>query len=328
MLYGAVVVDVFNLIYRVKKSEKETLEVANNFINYIELSIKPYLNKKGIIYFLFDPITKTDLGINKYFNVSTNRQDIVATYKSNRKHDSLVLSAAKFIKQYYTYKGESFVSYVSDYLEADDYVEPLLKTFVSKTTVALITTYLDWAKYLSNTVYIINKNFDNPFGVNEYVKKYKFIPTPASVTLYKSFFGDKSDNIQGAITSKQSQALINEIEQYINIIVKENESLDVIIKRLKSYNFALIASKKDRTFEEELWLKLNSTDVKINIMSTFFNNVRIIKSRCNNLETHKISEPINEKINKLLEETLGRTAKSKGKYKFGNSSKKKTVNIK
>jgi 5'-3' exonuclease len=328
VLYNAILIDVFNFIYRIKRNNKEVVDLADTFVSSINSDIKPYLKKDGNLWLLFDPIPKSDLGINKYFNCNTLRQDILNTYKSNRKHDPIVAATAKFLKQYYYYRGEHILSCCSEHLEADDYVEPIIKRINQQQKpsphIALVTTDMDWAKYLSSNCIIINKTFDKPFTAEDYEAKHKFIPTPASVTLYKAFFGDKSDNIAGAANTKPTKQLKNiydDIEVWIASVAKNNEDLETILKRMKSYIFATVVSKTDPTLEEQIWLKLSSGNTKINILSSLFNNINVIKSRCKDLDNHITAEPENEQINMLLDESIGHGKKTNKKFKFGNSKR-------
>ena len=321
MLYHVVLTDVFNLIYRVKKSEKEVLDVVNNFVDFINLKVKPYLRKDADLYLLFDPIVKSDMSVSKYFKNSPDRQDILSTYKAKREHDPLVMASAIMIKTYYQHRGEHIKICVNDFLEADDYVEQILKLYEPKTKFALITTDSDWHKYITSNVHIINKDFEKPYTIEDFERKYKVLPTIAFVTLYKAFFGDPGDNIAGAATTKptkQVKLLYEDIEKWLKHVAKSGEELGPIVHRLKTYSFIDVINKENKTPEEEMWLKLSSGNTKINILSALLNNIRVIKSRCKQVDKHIQWNPDNPKINNLLEETLGRTPKTKRKFKFGN----------
>ena len=60
MVYSNILVDVFNLYYRVRGGalKNDAITVANHVIDFIENDISKYQDKSKSMYLLFDPIPK------------------------------------------------------------------------------------------------------------------------------------------------------------------------------------------------------------------------------------------------------------------------------
>jgi hypothetical protein len=315
MNYDVVIVDVFNLIYRLQKADTIVSVIAKNISTFINEKLKP---QYGDLWLLFDPIINTDLGVIKYFNQSTIRQDILPTYKSNRSHKEVIQKTAEFLKKYYTYRGDHVKICVSEFLEADDYVEKIINLYPNK-TIALVSTDLDWARYLNDNCVLINKEIDNPFTKESFALKYKFVPTIASVTFDKAFHGDKADNITGILKLKKVNWFVNIeplITKWIKEIAKNKDSLQEVINRIKTYTLSNLHKIDIKTTEHQLFLALYSAESKENLLQKLYDNVKVIQSRCTNLKKYTISNPENKKINAILENIIN-PIEVKQPFKFG-----------
>lgn len=336
MSYKAILVDMFNLTYRKLKKSASYISTSNDVISYIDTELKPRLDKNGVLYLIFDPIPKSDLGISKNFKYQPVRQTINSDYKANRSYNQNVMDAVKMLKKYYTYRGEQIKICISSYFEADDYVEEILKLEPTG-KVLLITNDGDWARYINDRVVMINKDFDNPYTKESYFAEYGTIPTIATVTLRKAIYGDKSDNIRGIKLNRKInfytdlQAIIS---SNLIKISKENMSISDIENIFRNMSFASLISKKDKNCFENLAYTLMAVDNN-NLMSssnsgelscwdTFLNNIRLIKSRCPNVKEFLFWHPENSSYNKLMDVTLGKINVNKNhKFKFGNIRKTK-----
>lgn len=319
MLFNAVLVDVFNLAYR-KSSSDDYKKIANDFVDFVNNDIRKHLDPEGTIYLLFDPLPKSDLGLSKSFRYSPRlRNSIVSSYKKGRFQNPHVGEAVKLLRKYYTFQGEKIKVCISDRLEADDFVEQLVEK--EGGNIALITTDLDWARYINDTVVMINKGFDNPYTKEQYLKENGMIPTIATVTLKKAIDGDPSDNIDGIFESKKNyyEGNMHDIANMMLLyIAKENMAFKEVEQHLKNASFQRLFNIKDKNPLEEFEYHLISVDPNLGSpYNTLMDNIRVIKSRCDNVEKYIYWHPINEKYNKLMDSLLDRNPATKKPLTFG-----------
>lgn len=336
MNYDIILVDVFNLYYR-KKNDRDlkldAIEQSANCVKYINSDIRTKLTENGYLYLLYDPIIKDDLGFNKKFMYTSVRREMDPGYKANRHHSIDVQEAVRQIMNYYKYRGDHILNVASPNLEADDFVEQIIekekqhweKEFPGKKCrVALFTTDMDWARYLSSgefEVSIINDTFDNPFTKTSYKEKYGYVPTVASVTLDKAMFGDTSDNIIGCLKLKKAKFIQPDVEglakDIINNVAESGESLKSFTNRFLNYKVCDLLKKTGKTDEETLFLAMGSSIGKDDPLDAFKMNLRVIKSRCKNIDDHITWNKENQQMIDVVERVLN-LKKSEQKFKFGN----------
>lgn len=322
MLYDHIFVDVFNVYHRLKSKSTDIFVRASNVIDYIE-DMNCHLQKDGDLYLLFDPIPKTDLGEKACFrNSVTERQLIDRDYKSNRLKDPIDISVISLIYKYFEYRGEKYKSVKNSYSEADDFVESLIES-LPNSKIALITTDLDWSKYISENVYFINESWDRPMTKEDFKDKYGYYPSILFLTLYKAIFGDGSDNIKSLFTIKRvfyysdlKKAVFNFFDNLDN-----SETVKSFVRRFFEYTSSDCFLKEGRNAEEELFLILSTADSRygepINI---FKSNIALIRSRCKNATKYVSWKKENSKINKAIDASLGRNVNldnNSKKFKFG-----------
>src|SRR5574344_396367 len=180
MLYDTIMIDSANLFYRLAKNSDTSKKIVKSLIKFVEEECKPHLHKDGDIYILFDPLSKSDLGESKSFTYSTNaRKSIDSNYKKGRSYSPLYGSTIEIFKKYYSYRGDSIKLVYSNQYEADDFVEPIVKSLAGK-KIAIITTDNDYARYISDDIDMINKGFEKPYTIKEFYDDFKFYPTPAA----------------------------------------------------------------------------------------------------------------------------------------------------
>ncbi len=309
MLYDAILVDSANLFYRLKKQSTTALEVIKKMINYMDNEVFSHIKNDGTVYILFDPISYTDLGESKSFYYPLNeRKVILSDYKSNRKYSNIYLETIELFRKYYLHRGEKVKLAYSDSHEADDYVEPLLELYKDK-TVALISNDHDFAGYISKDVHMINESFDKPFTVEEFEKLYEFKPTVAANIVYKSFFGDRSDNITGAIFIKKAKFNVNVkvmCRDYILSVVEKNMTIDEVINQFKTANFKDINDKETKDTFDTLYLTLSIVDLRAPVLDTFLRNVQIIRSSLSgkSIDKYLHSNPVNECLNDIIQKSI------------------------
>lgn len=321
MTYKTFIIDMFNLAYREQTKISSPTDIANNVINFINDEVKQRLEEDGIIYLTFDPLPKSDLGMEKNFKYSTTRQEIKSEYKSNRVHNPNVLAAVKLLRKYYTYRGSSIKIVISNDFEADDFVEGLVAKHPDG-MVALVSTDMDWARYINDRTHMINSSFNTPFTKDDFFNKNGYFPTVTAITLYKAIFGDESDNISPIMTKKNK--IHKDSTDFIKALIKEISKLDISLSDaeliIEGSSRINVLSKENRDFIEEI---VSLISVSEDAMEEFKLNLRLIKSRCNNVDKCIHSHPENKSYNSLMESTLGRKKSSEQKFTFGNIKLKK-----
>ena len=290
-------------------------------INYVEGEVKSRLNKDGILYILFDPVSYSDLGESKNFYYSINeRKKILSDYKANRTYSPIYLETIELFRKYYLYRGDSIKLLYSDEYEADDYVEPLIaqikdgwKFMSTCKNVALITTDYDFAGYIHDKpnviVHMINGDFDKPFTVSQFEQLFQFKPTIAANILYKALFGDKSDNIVGTLLMKKAK-FGNNIKvlcrDYLQQVADSNVTIDEVIQQFKDANFQSVNKKEDRDAFDLLYLSLSLVDLKVPVFQTLFTNIRVIRSALSgkSLEPYMHCNAENNVINDVVYKSI------------------------
>ena len=209
MRYDAILVDALNLLHRLKEKDEQASVLSSKYVyrgltaKYIE-TIKNlydnYLADGGIIYLLFDnPTSRLDLQKSFYF---ASRKHIYPKYKEQRaKEPKEFYNTLDLIRYYYLTNLPHYICIQVQNLEADDLVKPVITTYCTpKTRALLVTNDYDWTRYLSETVDWLPNLAAEPETVASFTEKMGFIPTENSVIIYKSLFGDPADNIPHILT--------------------------------------------------------------------------------------------------------------------------------
>lgn len=163
-------------------------------------------------------------------------------------------------------------------------------------------------------------NWLNLFTVDSFREKYNFIPSIAGVCVWKACFGDGSDNIKGALQVKGLKKA-NDVKlkafEYVKYLGANQDVTIKHIEDLKNYNHSMLLNKQDKTIEEDFIYALNMFDPKYEVASTFFSNLRVIQSRCDDYFKFATAKEVDEKYNILIEKTLGFIKKEDRTFKFG-----------
>ena len=309
---------MFNLAYKKKGKVSNPKVIANNVIDFINEEVKQRLDKGGKIYLTFDPLPKSDLGMEKNFKYNPDRKEIKRDYKSNRVHDETVLAALRLLRKYYTYRGSDLITVISNYLEADDYVEDLVE-LESEGMIALISTDMDWSRYICDRVHMINDSFDTPFTKEMFFNERGYFPTITAITLEKAIFGDKSDGIEPILTKKNK--VYKDSTDFIKALIKEISKTNLSIKDVENVindsKAVELLGKTEKSHIEDIVSIISISDDALN---AFKENIRVIKSRCDDIKKHIHVHSINESYNTLMESTLGRNKNPNKKFHFGNIS--------
>lgn len=244
--YNYLIIDSVNFAYRTFKTKDEIpLQISKKsvyresicrFINAIEELKNKYLYSDGEIYLLFDNYySKADLRSTYMF---ADRRKLDESYKATRKKENKEFyNSINFLRYYYLIGPKDYHTIRIDNLEADDLVEPLLmklNLFKNENKSALmITNDLDWTRYLKVNIDWLPDLSTNPENFNELSKKLGIQVNTKNILLYKSIFGDKSDNITGLVTLNEKNledfnnlAKIIEYPEQIITLSRDDELTD------------------------------------------------------------------------------------------------------
>lgn len=224
-LANNLIFDVYNIWYRVMwKNEGNLVKVDNKMLpvkgicNFFELT-DSYIKKFGAenckVYYLFDNAKTTLL---------KNRKELDEEYKKNRKiqpdyfYDGL--NMVELILKFYR---DNSVIYRKQGVEADDFVLPLIDTYISEhDKVILFSTDIDWCRALlddnERDIEIMQYTRNNEIlTVKTFEEKYGFKPTVTNVIFWKTFYGDESDNILPTISNFPKVYFLDVISHYNNL---------------------------------------------------------------------------------------------------------------
>jgi hypothetical protein len=319
MQYDIIAVDMFNVFYKVEHNslDKDPISIARNMVTFINDNVRKHLADKGKLFLLYDPIPKNDLGISKTFKY-TERQDILYAYKRNRTHNRKCLTVVDTVRKYFSHRGPNIITVISNKYEADDFMETIIKEYKGK-DIAMVTTDNDWCRYLeTHKVVMINDDWRKPFTAESFEDKYQFRPSITGVCVWKACFGDGSDNIRGALQLKglkQANQIKVAAFEYINYLGKHPDvNIDYILKKERTSS----PLKELKTPEDKFFNGLSSFDPKYEVESTFFQNMKVIMSRCDDYKKFAVAKDVDDKFNLLIEKTLGFKVKESKQFKFGH----------
>lgn len=213
MIYDYFIVDAVNFAYRtfdINKEEHPEMvgkksiykKYACNFIMSLENLKKKYLHSDGTIFLLFDNyFSRADFQTT--FNYA-DRKKIDEAYKATRKKENKQFyNTLNFLRYFYMIGSDNVYTVRIDNLEADDLVKPTLDAFVGKgKKTLLITTDLDWCRYIGDGVDWLPSFKNPPEDYSEVSEKLGFKINAVNIIAYKSIFGDPSDNIKSLVSKK------------------------------------------------------------------------------------------------------------------------------
>ena len=213
--YDNLVIDCVNFAYRTFSIKNETpLQISKksvyktsicNFISSVESLKEKYLNSDGNVYLLFDNyFSRADLRSTYMF---ADRKKLNEAYKATRKKENKEFyNSINFIRYYYLIGPSCYHTIRIDNLEADDLVEPLFNhigVMNGSSSALMITTDADWTRYLSEKVDWLPDFKQPPETMMDLSNKLGFKITKRNIILYKTIFGDASDNISGLVPNNE-----------------------------------------------------------------------------------------------------------------------------
>ena len=213
--YDCLLIDVVNLCYKTfTKKNDLAVQVGSklvyknsicNFIKSIEDLVKKYLHSDGQVYLLFDNyFSRADLRSSFMF---ADRRNLDEAYKETRKKENREFyNSINFIKYYYLLGLPNYHTLQIQGLEADDLVKPLLEDACLDKTCLFLTSDLDWCRYLREDPRIdwLPKLNEEPQTIKDLEYKLGFEISEKNIILYKTIFGDASDNIESIVPLNES----------------------------------------------------------------------------------------------------------------------------
>ena len=278
--YDIILVDSVNFAYRTFKPKGETpLQLSKKSIyrdsvcKFIESSKEiedKYLKSDGQVYFLFDNyFSKADLRTTYMF---VDRKKIEESYKATRKKNTKEFyNSINFLRYYYLIGPAKYHTLRVDGLEADDLVEPLLKklnAFNGDKNVLLVTTDEDWTRYLLPNIDWIPDLSNGPETIRGFEDRKGFTPTKNNIILYKTLFGDKSDNIEAIAPLNEST-----LNDFLELIKVVNDPIDVLNlfrskENWEKYPILRYIDMKDRKDQRKYETKEALFEINVQLVSS------------------------------------------------------------
>lgn len=229
--FDALIIDSVNLAYKIFKKENPTLiskkaiyrDFVKNFILTVENLKKKYLNSDGKVYLLFDNYTSRIELQNAFMYAA--RKDIDDGYKKRRSKDTKEFyNSINLIRYYYLIGPSQYINIRVEGLEADDLVKPLIKNYLEDKRCLMVTSDLDWCRYISNKVYWLHNLNEEPESGAQLSARLGFRVSEKSIICFKSLFGDTSDNIPSILSNNE-----NNVKEFIDLIDNINSPEELIV---------------------------------------------------------------------------------------------------
>lgn len=319
--YDFIILDSVNFAYKIfRHKDEEPIQIGKKlvykdsicaFIRAIESMVKQYLKDTGEVFLLFDNyFSKADL---KSMFIYTDRKSLDESYKANRDKDTKEFyNSLNFLRYFYLIGPKKYHTVRIDNLEADDLVPPVIKKFMntkdgSEKTALLVTSDLDWTRYLTPDIDWLPKLNEPPQTCEDLSKKMGFEVSCQNMVMYKVLFGDPSDNID-PITSCNEQ----HFEEFLELIRLGKSADDLVFMSrdadlCKKYTLLADIQKPDKKRKSSTKEAL----VKINTQL-----VTAIPCSIGSLESHLTTGREAESLYKTIREAIGLDAYQK--FVFGD----------
>lgn len=232
MRYNTIIIDVSNVYHRAyhvragltNNMADGTVMVTDGVYTSIKMIRKiesTFLSDGGTMFFIFD---NAKSGVNR-------RKAIDPEYKSNREdHGFSFFRGLDFLNLILMNYKDSYRVVKRPGSEADDLVTAIVAEYPQDRHL-MVSNDMDWSQVLSDTVHLAKyERGDYRIYTPEYFKeRFGFVPTPESVALYKTFRGDKSDNIPNGLPGIREKDLIR--------LIQEKRSLEEVVEDLSQIEY-------------------------------------------------------------------------------------------
>ena len=103
--------------------------------------------------------------------------------------------------------------------------------------------------------------------------------------------------------------------------IKEISKTNLTVKDVENVvNGSRVVELLGKTEKSHIEDIISIISISDDAMDAFKENIRVIKSRCDDIKKHIKILPVNASYNTLMESTLGRNTGSNKKFHFGNIS--------
>ena len=305
--FDALIIDSVNLSYKLFEKETPSVvskklvykEFVKTFIKTIEDLKKKYLHSDGEVYLLFDNYTSR-FELQSAF-MYASRKEIDENYKKKRDKDSKEFyNSINLIRYYYLIGPSKYISVRVDGLEADDLVKPLLNTDLKDKRCLMVTSDLDWCRYISQKVYWLHNLNTEPESAIQLSARLGFKVNEKGIICFKAIFGDPSDNIKGIARNTEAN-----VSEFIRLMNKIEAPEDLIMM-----------ARNDHSSELLMDILGNERQFTINLQLVSTINCRPEIFKANTLPGRNT-----ETLYKSLREILG--IESSKKFVFGNVKKQR-----
>ena len=311
--YDVIIIDTVNLAYKLFNKTEEPLLLSKkfiykdficNFIKSVESLESQYLHFDGEVYLLIDNyFSRADL---ESAFLSLNRKQIDETYKATRKKENREFyNSINFIRYYYIINSSKYHTIRIDGLEADDLVKPLVQNVLKDKSCLLITSDLDWCRYLSEKTDWLPSLKEEPETLELLKQRLQFPVTEVNLICYKALFGDKSDNVTAMLPENE-----------------ENKKLFLDLIKVVTYPEQIIYMSRDEAFIERYpilkCIKANDCK-KIPGEKRYLSNVQLVSTLSCSLEhlrKNTTTGTDNKTLIKAVREAIGLDT-PKGVFVFG-----------
>jgi 5'-3' exonuclease len=317
MKYQHLLVDISNIYYRAYfSSRKASIKVKDGImptngvfvsIKMIQKLVNTYLMKNGILHFLFDNASSGEMW----------RKNLDPDYKINRRRqDPGFYRGLDFLQILLIhYENDWRVVQCSAY-EADDLVDPVLSGIPAGDKVGIVSNDLDWARAISSDVVWIRAGKREGECVYDEIDPdafriiYGFPPSLKNICIYKSFRGDRIDNISAGVKRISKKMVLS--------ILSQIETIDELFDRLEDLDLPDNLKRSVMENRERILLNHRLVDYRpisvqackdATVISRF--NPRVLKMLYSTLKFD--IEKIDMRLAKFYKHS---TAESSGDFKF------------
>ena len=309
--YDSLIIDTVNLAYKVFEKDNESPKLIAkklvfkksvcNFIRTVEELKKKYLHFDGQVYLLIDNyFSRADLQSTFLF---ADRKQLDEAYKATRKKENKSFyNSINLIRYYYLIGPSEYHTIRIDGLEADDLVKPLLSSRCKDQRCLMVTNDLDWCRYLGEGVDWLPYLDGEPETKEDVSQRLGFEANEKNLIIYKSFFGDESDNIPA--TSRHSKENTAQFLELINTV---------------EYPEQLIMLARDKE-KVERWPILEDISGSVDKEKRFLINIQLVSSiacTTDHLESCLTTGRFAETLYKVVRESIGLDVPAQ-EFVFGN----------
>lgn len=221
-IYNYIIFDCYNIFYKAsylaeKEGQTTIKDISTKELIHTEGIVKFFqMINSYIIRFGTNDVKCIFLMDNAKTSLTRYRKALSEEYKKKRQLQPQwfyrELDLIQLILTNYIDNGEL---YRIQFLEADDYCSPLIRDKVTENDkVLMISDDMDWCRNLSDNVHQYkNKEI---WTKEVFFEKMNFEASYSNICFYKTFYGDDSDNIIGALSNLPKQFFKDIISKFDN----------------------------------------------------------------------------------------------------------------